>query len=144
MNWLDTIRLELDNIDETEINQEVFDGNPVKKNEQVAGVAPPELRKILLLSRNYAKQSAQLALDGMFGNKNPSPEDVRILNKLKIESEEIKDLFWVCIRQHFDLWAADSIGIREGWKIVSCEKSPEEIEVKALDITDIIKKLRGL
>jgi len=44
----------------------------------------------------------------------------------------LTELFWCCARHAFNVWGADSIGLRKGWKIVTIEGGGEHPLLKLL------------
>ncbi|MCX7778750.1 MAG: hypothetical protein N2259_00695 [Patescibacteria group bacterium] len=99
--------------------------NPL--HEEIIGeIADENIKKLYTLSLNLEKSAfmtfGRAMVTAMFENQR----DGDILNKTFFKSYEfrtkaqiLRDIFWVCVQDTFDLWDKSKIGIRKGFIVVA-------------------------
>lgn len=114
--WLETIRYELDALDEKEIVP--LDNCPVAANEKVIGYVEHDLHKRLFtLSRLYTYRAAQLDVERKYGSDLSTKNDGE-LSKMHARAQIVGLLFWTEIRDTLPNYGSDAIGLREDWQLV--------------------------
>jgi hypothetical protein len=124
MTWLNDLQLELENLD----GKPFEPNNEVKKDEHVVGIADPDVRKLYSLAMQWQKSSMETAVAARFINKrNEQEESFETAAILQKKSELLMEIFWVSLKEAFNLWDKSSIGVREGWKVVWSEPEMPQI-----------------
>ncbi len=100
---------------------------PVGEGEQELGVATPDQQKLYLLAMRWEKAAAECAIAARFARQQEDKQrfnarGVSFLHKACL----IKEGFWIELRDTFHLWE-QSVGIRDGWKVVSFEAPTNSI-----------------
>ena len=95
---------------------------PLSENETVLGKVDPQLQKMYAVCRQLnivieeLKQNLSFISEDDHRHKALNTEK----NWLEAQMNVIMDLFWVSLREHFDLpYAKGKIGIRDNWQAVT-------------------------
>jgi len=117
--WLRLLPLELDEVKEEELVEPRSPMDSAKDSE--VGEASMDLKKLYTLWMRAEKEMHQIMFKLRFEVDDPLvglEEAKSILRKLSDESDALKAIFWVSVKEEHNLWDKPSIGIRKGWKIV--------------------------
>ena len=102
--------------------------NEVEKDEHVVGTADADVQKLYGLAMQWQKTSMETAVAARFINRRKEAEaNLETAAILQKKSELVLEIFWLSLKETFDLWGKPSIGIREGWKVVWSEPAPPQI-----------------
>lgn len=99
--------------------------HPVSKQtkDQVIGVLSPWLKKGFALVRYYNRQIKLTAVDREYDDAEKCAEDPELC-AMRIKYALLNEIMWAAIRAEHNLWTANSIGVRIGWKVVTSEPEP--------------------
>ena len=123
MSWLDKLQDTLVDIDNKAF---VAPDAEVSMGDNVVGVASEEARKIYTLAMRMRRKALSLTGEIMqkiaeFDERLPE-KLVRDLGsrlfQLRAEEQLLMDIFWMSLKDEFNLWKRMSVGIRKGWKVV--------------------------
>jgi len=134
--FLDYLNSEVSFLDEKKI---INQAAPVEEGDTVVGSVPISLRKMhtvgMLLEKAVDERVLQMKYAPTEDVFNENSSFSTELHELKDKSEMIRSLFWVCIKEEFNLWKPGvSIGIRKDWQLVT-------FKGKNKGITDLIKRM---
>ena len=116
MSWLKILPVELANIDANEFIEPSEEVDP--KSDVVVGEASDDLKQIYTLVDKLQEAGARYAVDARFSKDNRFRSDAeKRTYELKRKVETLLDIFWITLKDDFDLWDKDSVGIRKGWKV---------------------------
>ena len=116
MSWLKILPMELANIDAGEFSEPDDEVDP--KSDIVVGEASDDLKRIYTLSERLREAGARYSIDARFSKDNRLRSDAgKKAYELAKKIEVLKEIFWITLKDDFDLWNKDSVGIRKGWKV---------------------------
>lgn len=95
--------------------------DPVKPGEIEHGTLSPWLIRAYSLSRYYIKQCKLLCVERDYEDGEAMSTDPEIM-AMKCKAEVLMEMFWATARAEFKLFAAPSIGVRQGFVIISSDK----------------------
>ncbi|MBZ5619899.1 MAG: hypothetical protein LAQ69_14425 [Acidobacteriia bacterium] len=104
--------------------------NAARDNERALGtVHNIDAQKLWALAQALEAQTAKLALEAKFtaNSDEESSEAIRKASRAHTFEEVVRGIFWARVKEDIggDAWVADSgIGLRAGWLVVACPKSP--------------------
>ena len=117
MSWLKMLVMELSSIDVKEYFEP--EDKIDCKFDVVAGEASDEIKRIYTLATKLREAGARYAIDVSFSRDNQLRTDAKKkVHELKQKTEVLMQIFWITLKDDFDLWDKYSIGIRKGWKVV--------------------------
>jgi len=130
MSWLKILSIELSSIDAKEFiepNTEVD-----LRSDVVVGDADDELKRVYALTEKLQEAAARYSIDARFSKDNRLRSDAeKKAYELRKKVEILMEIFWITLKDKFDLWDKNSVGIRKGWKVVY---SKENLPRTFLDI----------
>lgn len=116
MSWLKMLSVELSIIEPSEFAEPGEDVDP--KTDIVVGKASDDLKRIYTLTEKLQEAGARYSIDARFSKDNHLRSDAeKKMHELKRKTETLMDIFWIILKDDFDLWDKDSVGIRKGWKV---------------------------
>ena len=119
--WLDDLNIQLEKLKIKELIRPQFD---VCECDHVVGQASDELKKLFGLSMILKKRVRELAIQMDYSNSVEEKKKLEIeIMALAQKSEMLERIFWVQVRDEFELWDKSCVGIRRGWEIVWDEHS---------------------
>lgn len=132
--WLEVLRVELGAIDNDDLIEP--SGDP-ESGEKIVGELSLELRKIYTRSQKAEAEVMRFTADARCA-KNDKARDQALekANELQNKADVLMRIMWIGIRDEFNLWAAGTVGLRKGWKVVKPKHEPPQIP-------DILRKLLG-
>ena len=92
-----------------------------ESDDNVVGEVPLDLRKLLVLARQYKKQSAEAVIAAKYATEEEKiDQNNEVALESKTKSSLLSEIFWASIRDIFDLWGEgnSSLGVKKGWKVV--------------------------
>lgn len=119
--WMEDVSKEADEIPVADVNDRNKALSEVKSDDNVVGEVPLDLRKLLVLSRRYKKRSAEATTAAEFATEEGKiAESQKVALAFKEKSDLLNDIFWMSIREMFDLWGNEnsSLGVKKEWKVV--------------------------
>ena len=126
--WLKLLPLELQ-----EITDFIEPPQKVVRGDNLVGVMSDDLKKLYTLWMLVDKEAEQSKLNYRFTHK---PEDEHKALEYGAKTEALRCLFWVCLKEEFDLWSKSISGIREGWQVCWTDES-----VYRFPFTDLFRGL---
>ncbi|MBU2101259.1 hypothetical protein KKH05_00850 [Patescibacteria group bacterium] len=101
-------------------HHELAPDSEVSVDDYEVGQASPELQRLYITALQWLKKSAELALQAQFyrGSDEERMSLVRRALELRSKGEILQNIFWAAVRDEFNLWEKDSIGIRKNWAVV--------------------------
>lgn len=118
-----------------EILQELEQLNPtnyiepdaeIKPNDHRVGEATEELKQIYSLSLLCTRAAIEEAAEAQFGGFNTHAKKEKLVRavRFRTKAEILREIFWLILRDQFNLWDKDSVGIRKDWVVVWSEPDP--------------------
>ena len=124
--WLELLKLEVGSILEDEFIEpdieldEEFD-HPV-------GEADEDLRRLFTKWRQLIEAADRTAVDARYARNEQARQEVAAqARELFTKAQIVKELFWTCVKDSFDLWTKSAVGIRKGWIVVWSEEEESSI-----------------
>lgn len=121
--WLDMVKIEIENMDTSKLiepPQEV-DCN----RDHVVCDAEEALRKLYSLAMQFEKEATVALINARYsGNVNDIKDAVENGTRLMKKVETLREIFWISLKDNYDLWDKSSVGIRKGWKVVWSDSDP--------------------
>ena len=116
MSWLKMLAMELSSIDIKEIIEPNEEVDP--RLDVVVGEASDDLKRIYTLVNKLQEAGARYSIDARFSRDNSLRADAKKkMQELKDKIETLMKIFWIVLKDDFDLWDKDIVGIRKGWKV---------------------------
>lgn len=123
---LDSIQQRLDNYQLAELGHPHFE---IEDGDHVVGVVEDErCRKLFGLGRLYRRKTEEVLIAAKYAGLNTDEGKVKALEafRFKIYADLIMDIFWVSLREEFNVWE-EIVGIRENWQVVWSNQRPPTI-----------------
>lgn len=119
--WLDLLGLELEGILPEEVIEPEWE--LVEECDHPVGTADDDLRRIYTKWQQLREMAERTALDARY-TRDIVAREVATAKALELvhKSEIVKDLFWACAKDSFNLWGKTSVGIRKDWIVVWTEE----------------------
>lgn len=122
MSWLKILSMELSGLGLHEI---IEPQTEVDKSDIVAGEASDDLKRIYTLAEKLREAGARYTVDARFSKDNRLRADLqRKVYELSQKVETLTQIFWITLKDDFNLWDKNSIGVRKGWKVTYSKESP--------------------
>ena len=113
MSILDEIAIELANFaDEGLVEPDA----KAEGEETVVGTAPLETRKLYALWMRWERFAAENMVEYKYSSKDDSYLKKAI--EFDHKAQVIRELFWISLKDAFNLWGKHSVGIRQNWTVV--------------------------
>ena len=120
MSWLKILPMELANIDAKELVEPGEEVDP--RSDVVVGEASDDLKRIYTLTEKLQEAGVRYSVDARFSKDNNLRSDAeKKVYELQDKFETLMRIFWITLRDDFNLWGKDSVGIRKGWKVTYCK-----------------------
>ena len=124
--WIEFLPKELD-----EIKEFIDPTVEIESNDIVVGDATNEMKRLYTLSRKYEEIFTRMAVEARYAkNENEQIKAIKKATEANQKRETLLEIFWICIKDYFELWGKNSVGIRKGYKIIW--RSRKKIGPKAL------------
>lgn len=115
MSWLKILAMELSGLGPNEI---IEPETEVDKSDVVVGEASDDLKRIYTLAEKLREAGARYTVDARFSKDNRLRADLqRKVYELSQKVETLMQIFWITLKDDFNLWDKNSIGVRKGWKV---------------------------
>ena len=116
MSWLKILPMELANIDAKELVEPGEEVDP--RSDVVVGEASDDLKRIYTLTEKLQEAGVRYSVDARFSKDNNLRSDAgKKVYELHDKLEALMRIFWITLKDDFNLWGKDSVGIRKGWKV---------------------------
>jgi len=112
---LDTLKIEIAN---AEPNKFLPKDEP-SEGEQVVGTLPEDLQRFWTVVESYRKAGVEAYVAYMMASKSEREQRFRELHLVTLRTQIVKELFWLTVREKFDLLSNIGVGLRSGWRIVA-------------------------
>ena len=120
MSWLKILPMELSNIDAKELVEPGEEVDP--RSDVVVGEASDDLKRIYTLTEKLQEAGVRYSVDARFSKDNNLRSDAeKKVYELHDKLEALMRIFWITLKDDFNLWGKDSVGIRKGWKVTYCK-----------------------
>jgi len=120
MSWLKILPMELANIDAKELVEPGEEVDP--RSDVVVGEASDDLKRIYTLTEKLQEAGVRYSVDARFSKDNNLRSDAeKKVYELHDKLEALMRIFWITLKDDFNLWGKDSVGIRKGWKVTYCK-----------------------
>ena len=119
--------------------------NKIEKSDNFVGVvADEDVRKLFSLAMQMSKKALENA-DAAYhaDSKELRDQYFEKFEKNKTKSELFLEFFWIAIKERFNLWNKQKIGIRSGWKVVWMEPEASEVANLPPEVLNVIRKIFG-
>jgi DNA-binding transcriptional regulator/RsmH inhibitor MraZ len=94
----------------------------ISEKDHLVGEADVDLRKLYSLAISWEKTAIETLVAARYINSKTDQEQrMEKANELRKKSEIMMEIFWISLKDSFDLWQKQSIGIRKNWKVVWSE-----------------------
>lgn len=124
--WLELLSLEVGSISEEE-----FIEPDVKLDEEFdhpVGEADEDLRRLFTKWRQLMEAADRTAVDARYARDERARQEVATQAwELLTKAQIVGELFWICVKDSFDLWTKSSVGIRKGWIVVWSEREDSPV-----------------
>ena len=110
-NWLMLIPMEL-----SMVEQLLDPPGEVKSSDHQVGEMDNELKKLYTLWQQLEKSTYQTMLDARY--KQLTPEEEAKINEMQQKTSVLRATFWIVVKDTFQLWGKESIGVRHGFMVV--------------------------
>ena len=97
----------------------------VEPKDTVVGEASPWTRKLFALMRMYSRELKQLKVEIEFDRTQGDQYKARYA-EIDKKVDTLAEILWGSIRSDFQIWTADSIGMRANWKIVTTREDHQQ------------------
>lgn len=78
-----------------------------------------QLQRIYTLGRKLSESGARMLLEAHLARKHDQQEELLIkASELRAKAEIVMSIFWISIKDSFQLWDKPSVGIRQEWQVV--------------------------
>ena len=134
-SWFDLLPADLSGLSTEEVLPPYGDMEP---SDHWAGDASndEQLQRLYSLARRLAESAARTGLEAQLARKHEQREEfIMKCYELRKKAELVIEIFWISIKDSFQLWDKDSIGIREDWQVVWSDQDTS--------IPPFLKKLIG-
>jgi hypothetical protein len=117
-------------ISDTDLSRVQRHLSAARDNERAMGtVHHIDARRLWALALAFESQTALLMLEAKFmaNSDEESSEAMRKASRTRALEEVVHSIFWAQVKEDIggDAWVADGgIGLRAGWLVVACPKSP--------------------
>ncbi len=126
--WLDLLPNELDLIEKKDL---IDPGSPIEKGEEIIGVMTFRQRQLYTLLEKISKELDELMVEARYAPFGKQQEYIIRINELSEKKKILYGLFWVSIKDHFDIWKTipnwekegiEGVGVRQGFRVVKIKK----------------------
>ncbi len=113
--FLGLIPLEMNSLDKLIEPEIKFD----KKRDHEVGIMSDDLKKLFTLWRIALRAVAERNIEAKF-SESEEKRQLAVIQACELQSKALLlgDLFWIAVKDEFDLWAKPSVGVRQGYRIV--------------------------
>lgn len=123
--WMSAVLKELEGLNQKGLLEPKTEVGPT---DHVVGEANVEIRKLYGLAMQTSRRSAESIVSAQYDiNRETQEHHAAKAVELRKKAELLMEIFWVSIKDQFDLWQKPSVGIRKGWKVVWSEPGPDSI-----------------
>ncbi|MBI3956755.1 MAG: hypothetical protein HY340_02090 [Candidatus Kerfeldbacteria bacterium] len=117
--WIQSLQAELDKVD---LQGVIEPQGEIEERDHVVGQANDDLKRLYGLMMRWSKASLESVVAAQFApNRELREHYTNQATMLGKKSEVLTEIFWITIKETFDLWQKPSVGIRKGWKVVWSE-----------------------
>ena len=117
---------ELDNIGPGQL---VEPSGEIGPNDNIAGLASVEIKKICTLRANTAKAGRELVKRMILSNNFEEAAKLREeITRIEQKCDLLDSLLWLTVRDEFKLWGKRSVGIKKGFVVVWTDEVGKEKE----------------
>ena len=117
---------ELDNIGPGQL---VEPSGEIGPNDNIAGLASVEIKKICTLRENTAKAGRELVKRMILSNNFEEAAKLREeITRIEQKCDLLDSLLWLTVRDEFKLWGKRSVGIKKGFVVVWTDEVGKEKE----------------
>jgi len=110
-------------LDLGEITDYLEPDNEVSPNENLVGEMDDDQKKLYTKWTSLKAEAIHCRADVITKRGDPLEQAKAQALELQTKTDLIKELFWISIRDGFQLWGKDAIGVRKGFIIVWYESS---------------------
>lgn len=115
--WLDEIRMEIENMDPASIIEPPAEVN--REHDHIVCEAEDSLRKLYTLTMQLEKEANMMLVNARFsGNIANMLEAAENAQRLMRKVDALREIFWISLKDSYDLWDKPTVGVRKGWKVV--------------------------
>lgn len=87
--------------------------------DHVVGTAGPELQKLYSLALTWEKAATEAILAARYSTTKVNLNQTAVkITQLREKAKILMEIFWISLKDAFNLWDKESVGIRKGWKVV--------------------------
>ena len=98
---------------------------PIEEGETIMGEMTEKQIKLYTIAAKMKKAAAEAAIEARFGRDNKlRTEAAKKTMEAKTKADIIMDIMWADIKDTCDLWEYPSIGIRQGYKVITNKPEP--------------------
>ncbi len=122
--WLDAIKQEMERMDEKELEVPFDEINP--ETDEIICLLDLEYRELFCLGAKYKRAALkvlQTCLLGLLGGGKVAVAAVEG-EAHQWKADIINQIFWVSVRDAYQLWDEKVLAIRENWRLVRCKPLP--------------------
>ena len=129
LTWIKMLPIELD-----EVTEYLDPHTPIGPGEKIIGTATEDLKKLYTLWMSKEKTIEENKIRAKFSKTQDEREEAIMLILKDMEVAEcLMRLFWIAIKDEFDLWKTDSMtGIRTGYIVVTSNPRGTSKDLKDL------------
>ena len=124
--FIDLIKIDLDSLQEKDFLEPNV---PLGDGEELVGVMSTDHKKIFTLMTSTLKQSEEIKLKARFSSNELQEELFKEFSILQDKYNLLNDMFWFEVKLSYrDLHNKPSIGVRQGYKIVWTNSTPNPMD----------------
>jgi len=110
----------------------------VSDNETVVGEVGDYARRLFTLWRMKERAAREHQVAAEFTtDKAEAVRLMRMRHECIMKAKAISCLFWIAVRDEFELWGVSHVGINEGWKVTCCDTDSDT----HITLNDIIRRM---
>lgn len=112
--WIKLLPLELNGI-----NKLIEPPDDIKKGEHKVGTMSEELKRLYTLWKESYRLAEQHKLNHRL---EPSVDEEKTWKYYDYKTDALREIFWFCVHEEFDLWGKPTTAVRKGWQVVWYEE----------------------
>jgi len=114
--FIKLLPLEMAEVDESEYCEPAME---LESSDTIVGDMNEDHKKLWTLWKLAQLKGAQIKTKVLLGGGLTDDENSQV-HKVEARAEVLRGLFWMAVHDDFDLWNESTIGVRKGYKIVTC------------------------
>lgn len=139
--WLDMVKMEMENMDLASCPESASEELDNSTEKVCATLTDnPDLKKLHVLKLQWLRKAMELEVQARFSTSSTERKELMLeIEQLGRKAQLVEQIFYVSLRDTYDLWDKDCLHMRKGWKVVTHDGTSHG----GPDIRDILGGLFG-